>query len=95
MAVDLESVPTTNTLDLRTTFLLNNGSRASLNPGQAETFSLRFDAIGVGSSQRVTLLSRREISLSWIAVSTGKSPSATVHRGVSSRISSSSLITDN
>lgn len=55
MAVDLESVPTTNTLDLRTTFLLNNGSRASLNPGQAETFSLRFDAIGVGSSQPLSI----------------------------------------
>lgn len=55
MAVDLESIPTTNTLEFTATFLRNNASVASLGSGQAKTLSLRFDAIGVGNSEPLSI----------------------------------------
>lgn len=50
MAVDLESIPTTNTIDLRINFLLNGQVQGSLNPNDSGTQSFRFDEIGVGSA---------------------------------------------
>lgn len=50
MGVDLESIPTTNTIDLRINFLNNGQVQGSLNVGQASTESFRFDSIGVGSA---------------------------------------------
>jgi hypothetical protein len=55
MTVNLNSIPTTNTIEFRVTFLLDNAPKAVLAHGQAETLSLNFNAIGVGNSEPLSV----------------------------------------
>ncbi|TPN83459.1 hypothetical protein [Aquimarina algicola] len=55
MAVDLNDIPTSNTLEFTITFLLNNSPQAKLTYNQANTLDIRFDAIGVGNSEPLSI----------------------------------------
>ena len=55
MTVNLQSIPTTNTIDLRATFLVNVEPPPSLGHGEADTLSLSFDAIGIGNTEPLSV----------------------------------------
>ncbi|MDB9419360.1 hypothetical protein [Microcystis aeruginosa] len=55
MAVDLQKIPTTNCLDLRITFLRQGKKVQSLNVGEAQVLDFRFDQIGVGSQEPLSI----------------------------------------
>jgi len=46
MPIDLESTPVTNSLNVRITLMQNGTIRATLEPEEAKTLSLRFDQVG-------------------------------------------------
>lgn len=86
MTVHLNSIPTGNpyggAIDLRVTFLLNRRPQGTLNVGGAETFTLNFDSIGVGTSEPMAIY-RQEIPGD-ITISPGNV--AFVERSADSRI---------
>lgn len=55
MAIALNSVPTTNAIDLRATFLYKGVPVKTLGPGEANTLTLVFDSIGVGTTQPLSV----------------------------------------
>ncbi|WP_433766330.1 hypothetical protein [Pseudomonas putida] len=58
MSINLNSIPTTNPpgeINLRITFLLNKKPQATLNVGEASSLTIRFDSIGVGTSEPMAI----------------------------------------
>lgn len=51
MTIELQSVPITNQIDLRVTFLLQNVEKLSLRHGEASNSSFRFDSIQIGNME--------------------------------------------
>lgn len=85
MTVHLNSIPTGNprgAIDLRVTFMLNKKSQGTLNVGGAETLTLGFDSIGVGTSEPMAIY--RQETPGNITISPGSV--AFVERSVDSKI---------
>ena len=55
MTVESQSVPTTNTVEFTATFLRNDSPQATLRSGEADTLSIRFDAIAIGNSEPLSI----------------------------------------
>jgi hypothetical protein len=55
MGVYLDIVPTTNTIDLTATFILNGEPKAQLRTGRAATLDLIFDQIGIGNTEPLSI----------------------------------------
>lgn len=85
MTVHLNSIPTGNphgAIDLRVTFLLNKKPQGTLNAGDARTFTLSFDSIGVGTSEPMAIY--RQETPGSVTISPGNV--AFVERSVNSKI---------
>lgn len=55
MAINLNSIPTSNTLEFAVTFLNMNNPVAELRYNQAGTLTISFNSIGVGNGDRLSI----------------------------------------